>query len=30
MIVEVSVAVEKRGFKRIGILGTRKVMETRF
>jgi aspartate racemase len=30
MIVEVSVAVEKRGFKRIGVLGIRKVMETRF
>jgi aspartate racemase len=30
MIVEVSAAVEKRGLKRIGILGTRTVMETRF
>jgi aspartate racemase len=30
MIVEVCAAVEKRGLKRIGILGTRKVMETRF
>ena len=30
MISEVSQAIEKRGFKRIGILGTRTVMETRF
>jgi aspartate racemase len=30
MISEVSRAVEKRGLKRIGILGTRTVMETRF
>ena len=30
MIAEVSVAVKKRGLKRIGILGTRTVMETRF
>jgi aspartate racemase len=30
MIAEVSRAVEKRGLKRIGILGTRTVMETRF
>jgi aspartate racemase len=30
MTVEVSAALEKRGLKRIGILGTRKVMETRF
>jgi aspartate racemase len=30
MIVEVSAALEKRGRKRIGILGTRRVMETRF
>lgn len=30
MIEEVSLAIEKRGFKKIGILGTRTVMETRF
>ena len=30
MISEVSRAVEKRGLKRIGILGTRRAMETRF
>jgi aspartate racemase len=30
LIVEVSRAIEARGFKRIGILGTRTVMETRF
>ncbi|CCE05353.1 Aspartate racemase [Bradyrhizobium sp. STM 3843] len=30
MISEVSAAVEERGLKRIGILGTRTVMETRF
>jgi aspartate racemase len=30
MIAEVSRAVENRGLKRIGILGTRTVMETRF
>jgi aspartate racemase len=30
MIAEVGVAVKKRGLKRIGILGTRTVMETRF
>ncbi len=30
MISEVSRAVGSRGFKRIGILGTRTVMETRF
>ena len=30
MIVEVSRAIETRGLKRIGILGTRTVMETRF
>jgi aspartate racemase len=30
MIAEVSAAVKKRGLKRIGILGTRTVMETRF
>ena len=30
MIAEVSAAVEKRGLERIGILGTRTVMETRF
>jgi len=30
MISEVSRAIEKRGLKRIGILGTRTVMETRF
>jgi aspartate racemase len=30
MITEVGVAVKKRGLKRIGILGTRTVMETRF
>ena len=30
MISEVGRAIEKRGLKRIGILGTRTVMETRF
>ncbi len=30
MIAEVSRAIEARGLKRIGILGTRTVMETRF
>ena len=30
MIVEVSRAIEARGLKRIGIIGTRTVMETRF
>jgi aspartate racemase len=30
MIAEVGVAIKKRGLKRIGILGTRTVMETRF
>ena len=30
LIVEVSRAIEERGLKRIGILGTRTVMETRF
>jgi aspartate racemase len=30
MIAEVGAAVKKRGLKRIGILGTRTVMETRF
>ena len=30
MISEVGQAIEKRGLKRIGILGTRAVMETRF
>jgi aspartate racemase len=30
MIAEVSRAVETRGLKRIGIIGTRTVMETRF
>src|SRR5215467_12825671 len=30
MIAVVSAAIEKRGLKRIGILGTRTVMETRF
>src|ERR1700756_740615 len=30
MLVEVSRAIETRGLKRIGILGTRTVMETRF
>src|SRR5215472_1818985 len=30
LITEVSRAIEKRGLKRIGILGTRTVMETRF
>jgi aspartate racemase len=30
MVVEVSRAIEERGLKRIGILGTRTVMETRF
>ena len=30
MISEVGRAIEKRGLKRIGILGTRAVMETRF
>ena len=30
MVVEVSRAIEARGLKRIGILGTRTVMETRF
>jgi aspartate racemase len=30
MVVEVSRAIEARGLKRIGVLGTRTVMETRF
>jgi aspartate racemase len=30
MIAEVSRAIERRGLKRIGIIGTRTVMETRF
>jgi aspartate racemase len=30
MVSEVSLAIESRGLKRIGILGTRTVMETRF
>lgn len=30
MIAEVNAAIKKRGLKRIGILGTRTVMETRF
>jgi aspartate racemase len=30
MVVEVSRAIEERGLKRVGILGTRTVMETRF